>query len=81
VYRDPNPGQNYNMIIGKGGRRVQYLETALTNQNSTQEEIKSRLNSRKCFLSFGAESLVFQFATHKYKDLEETNFPCCFVWV
>jgi hypothetical protein len=44
-----------------------YLGTTLTNQNSIQEEIKSRL-VRKCLLSFGAESVVFQFAIQKFKD-------------
>jgi hypothetical protein len=42
-----------------------YLETALTTQNSIQEEIKSRL---KPGLSFGAESFVFQFSIQKFKD-------------
>ena len=36
---------------------------SLTNQNSIQEEIKSRLRS------FGAESFVFQVAIQKLKDL------------
>jgi len=56
------------MVIGRGGGRIQRLEITLTNQNSTQEEINRRLNSEEYLLSFGAESLVFQFATHKYKD-------------
>jgi hypothetical protein len=43
-----------------------YLGTTLTNQNSIQEEIKSRL--RECLLSFGAESFVFEFAIQKFKD-------------
>jgi len=35
-----------------------YLGTTLTNQNSIQEEIKSRLKSgNACYLSFGAEFL------------------------
>jgi hypothetical protein len=38
-----------------------YLGTTLTNQNSIQEEIKSRLK-------FGEESFVFQFAVQKFKD-------------
>jgi hypothetical protein len=40
------------------------LGKSLTNQNSIQEEIKSRLKLGK----FGAESLVFQFAIQKFKD-------------
>ena len=39
---------------------VQYLGTTLTDQNSIQEEIKSRL--------FGAESFVLQVAIQKRKD-------------
>jgi len=39
-----------------------YLGTTLTNQNSIQEEIKSRLKSGN------AESFVFQFAIQKFKD-------------
>jgi len=45
-----------------------YLGTTLTNQNSIQEEIKSRLNSGKCLLLFGAESSVIQVAVQKLKD-------------
>jgi hypothetical protein len=39
-----------------------YVGTTLTYQNSIQEEIKSRLKSGECLLSFGAESFVFQCA-------------------
>jgi hypothetical protein len=46
-----------------------YLGTALTNQNSVQEEIKNRMNEvRECLLSFGAESFVFYVAIRKSKD-------------
>jgi len=45
-----------------------YLGTTLTDQNSIQEEIKSRLKLRECLLSFGAESVVFQVAIQKLKD-------------
>ena len=44
-----------------------YLGTTLTNQNSIQEEIKSRL-VRECLLLFGAESSVIQVAVQKFKD-------------
>ena len=36
---------------------------------SIQEEIKSRLKSRECLLSFGAESFVFRFAIQKFKKI------------
>jgi hypothetical protein len=42
-----------------------YLETTLTNQNSIQEEVKSRL--KECLLLLNAESLVFQVAIQKFK--------------
>ena len=45
-----------------------YLGTTLTNKNSIQEEIKNRFKVREFLLSFGVESLVFQFAIQKYKD-------------
>jgi hypothetical protein len=45
-----------------------YLGTALTNQKSIQEDIKSRLKSRNALLLFGAQSFVFQFAIQKFKD-------------
>jgi hypothetical protein len=61
---------------------LKYLGTTLTNQTSTQEEIKSRLASGNALLSFGAESFVFQFAFQKCKDyvIQNYNFACCFVW-
>ena len=40
---------------------------SLTNQNSIQEEIKSRLKLRECLLPLGAEPFVFQFAIEKFK--------------
>ena len=42
-----------------------YLGTTLTNQNSILEEIKEYIDVRKCLLSFGAESFVFQVAILK----------------
>ena len=43
------------------------MGTKLTNQNSIDEEIKSRLKSGNALLSFGAESIVFHFAIHILK--------------
>ena len=56
-----------------------YLGTTLTNQNSIQEEIKSRLKlGNACY-----RSVVFQFAIQKFKDQDilNYNFACCFVWM
>ena len=54
--RDPNAGQSHSMKIANSSfERVEefkYLGTNLTNQNSIQEEIKSRLKSgNACFHS------------------------------
>jgi len=35
----------------------------------------------ECLLSFIAEPFVFQFATQKYKVIENYSFACCFMWV
>ena len=45
-----------------------YLGTTLTNQNSIQEEIKSRLKlENACYYSV-QNRLFFQFAIQKFKD-------------
>ena len=51
----------------------------VTNQNFFQEEIRSR----EFLLSFGEESLIFQFAIQKFKDKDIQNYyyAFCFVWV
>jgi hypothetical protein len=50
MYRDQHAGQSHSMKIGSSSfERVEefkYLGTTVTNQNSVQEEIKSRLKSR-----------------------------------
>ena len=70
--RDQNAGRSHNMKIDNSSiERVEqftYLGSTLTNQNSIQEEIKSRLKLRECLLLFGAESFIFQFAIQKFKD-------------
>jgi len=48
--------------------QFRYLGKTITNENSIQEEIKSRFKSGNAPLSFGAESFVFQFAIQKYID-------------
>jgi hypothetical protein len=57
-----------------------YLGTALTNQNSIQEEIKSRLNA--CYQSVHnllSSSLLRK--NFKMKHIQSYNFACCFEWV
>jgi len=69
--RDQNVGRSHNRKIDNSSfERVEefrYLRTNLTNENPIQEEIKSIL-VREWFLSIGAESFVYQFATQKFKD-------------
>jgi hypothetical protein len=71
--RDQNAGRREN--IKNDDRRgsfermeqFKYLGTNLTNQNSIEEEIKSRLKSwNACYYSV-QKSFVFQFAIHKHK--------------
>jgi hypothetical protein len=58
---DQNVGWSHNTKIDNRSfemvEEFKYLGTTLTNQNSVQEEIKSRL-----------KSFVFQFAIQKFKD-------------
>jgi hypothetical protein len=67
--RDQNAGQNHNIKMdNKSFERVEqfkYLGTTLTNQNSIQEEIKSRLKSgNACYHS--VQDLLS--SSQKYKD-------------
>jgi hypothetical protein len=84
--RDRNAGRGHSVKIDNSSiERVEefkYLGTTLTDQNSIQEEIKSRLKL-ECMLSFGAESVVFQVAIQKLKDqdIQNYNFARGFVWV
>ena len=77
---DQNAGWSHNIKIDNSyfERVEQFKElgTNLTDQNSIQEEVKSRLKS------FGAESFVFQFAVQTYNiwDIDRYNFTCRFVW-
>jgi hypothetical protein len=56
ISRNQNAGQNHNIKVDnksfEGVEQLKYLGTTLTNQNSIQEEIKSRLKSgNACYLS------------------------------
>ena len=70
VSGDKNAGRSHNINIDNSSfekaEEFKYLGTTWTNQNSIQEEIKSRMKS-ECLLSFGAESFIFQFSIQKFK--------------
>jgi len=72
VSRDQNAGQNPNINIdsksfGTVGH-FGYFGTALTNQSSIQEEIKSVLKSGNACYHSVQNIFVFQFAVQKHKD-------------
>ena len=79
--RDQNAGRSYSTKTDNSSieraEEFKYLGTTLTNQNSIQEEIKSRLKLGN------AESSLFQFAIQKFKDrdIKNYNFARCPVWV
>jgi len=69
--RDQNAGRSHSIKIDNSFfekvEELKYLGTTLTNQNSIQEEIKSRLKSGNvCYHSVW--NLVFQFPVQKFKD-------------
>jgi hypothetical protein len=70
--RDRNAGRGHSVKIDNSSiERVEgfkYLGMTLTDQNSIQEEIMSRVEVRECLLLFGAETFVLQFAIQKLKD-------------
>ena len=69
ISRDQNAGQNGNIRIGNKSfetvEQFKYLGTALANQNTIHEE---QIEGGECLLSFGSESLVFQFTNQKCKE-------------
>ena len=70
--QDRNAGRGYSVKIDNSFiERVEefkYFGMTLTDQNSIQEEIKSRFEVRECLLLFSAESFVLQVAIEKLKD-------------
>jgi hypothetical protein len=72
--RDQNAGRRQNVKIDnrcsffERVEQFKYLGTNLTNQNSIEEEIKSRLKSGNACYHSVQKSFVFQFAIQKHKD-------------
>jgi hypothetical protein len=86
--RDQTAGRSHSMKIDNSAfERVEefkHLGTTLTNQNSIQEGIKSRLKSENvCYHSVQnllSSSLLSK--NLKIKIYRTTyNFACCFIWV
>ena len=85
--RDQNAGESHSMKIDNSSfERVEvfkYLGTTLTNHNSIQEEIKSRLKSGDvCYHS--VQNLLSSSSLSKnmkIKIIQKNNFACCCVWV
>ena len=84
---DQNAGRSHSINTdNRSFERVEgfkYLGTTLTNENSIQEEIKSRLKSgNACYHSVQnllSSSLLPK--NLKMKDIKKYNVTCCFVWV
>ena len=72
VYRDQNAGRIHSMKTDNSSiERVEefkYFGTTLTNQNSVQEEIKSRLKLGNVCYYLVQESSVIQVAVQKFED-------------
>ena len=87
VSGDQNSGQNHTIKTNnKSFERVEhfrYLGTTLTNQNSIQEEIKSKLKpGNACYYSVqNLLSSILLSKIGKMYYIRNYNFAHCFVWV
>ena len=87
--QDQNTGRSHSTKIDSSSFEMvelfKYLGTALTNQNSLQEEIKSRLKSgNACYHSVQnllSSSLLFIITKLNVGVYRTIIFACCFVWV
>jgi len=70
--RDRNAGRRYSIKTDNSSfERVEefkYLGRVFTNQNSIPGRNLEKIEVRECWLSFSAESFVFQSAISKLKD-------------
>ena len=82
--QDQNAGRSHSIKIDNSSfERVEefkYLRTNLTNQNSIQEKIKSRLKSgNSCYHS--VQNLLSSSLLSKSLKIKTIILSCCFVWV
>ena len=87
MYRDQNEGLSHTMKVDNSSiervEELKYLGKTLTNQNSIQEEIKSRLKlGNACYHS--VQNLLpssFLSKNLKIKIYRTIIFAWCFVWM
>ena len=86
MFRDQNAGRNHNIKIYNSSlesvEEYKYLGTTLTNQNSMQEEIKSRLKSGNICCHSVQNLLSFSLLSKnlKIKIYRTIILPVVFLW-
>jgi hypothetical protein len=86
VSRDQNAGRTHSMKIDNSSfermDEFKYLGTTLTNQNSIQEKIRSRLKSGNACYYLVQNLLSSSLLSKNLKiKIYRNNFAFCFVWV
>jgi hypothetical protein len=70
--RDQNAGRSHSIKIDNSSsermEEFEYLWKPLTNKKFSLGKNKNQIEVRECFLSFGTESFVLEFAIQKFKD-------------
>jgi hypothetical protein len=84
--RDQNAGRGHGMKIDNRSierlEEFRYLGATLTDQNSIQEEIKSRLNLGNACYYLVQNLLSSRLLSRTLNiNIHRTNFASCFVWV
>ena len=78
---DQNAGRSRSITIDSSsfarGEQFRYLETTLTDQNSIQEKIKSRLKSGNSCYHLVQNGLSSNFTVQNYKDEDIQNYMGC----
>jgi len=81
--RNQNAGRSHNIKNNNSSfervEELKLLRTNLTNQNSIQEDIKSRLEcGNACYHSGRIFCLPICYTKFKDYDIQNHNFDCCF---